>query len=142
LHEFLCLVNPPFIAITNASVSTATHQINPDDVVSQFGADSLRLYEMFMGPLRDTKVSYTRLVNGTCSTKSKHVSGVHAHTCYSIRARAMRTTSLQVWSTRSVEGVHRFLARAWRAFEAGVSEDEPSREQLRDLHACIKKVGV
>jgi hypothetical protein len=31
-------------------------QVNPDDVVDQFGADSLRLYEMFMGPLRDTKV--------------------------------------------------------------------------------------
>ncbi len=30
--------------------------INPDDVVFQYGADSLRLYEMFMGPLRDTKV--------------------------------------------------------------------------------------
>ena len=30
--------------------------VNPDDVVFQFGADSLRLYEMFMGPLRDTKV--------------------------------------------------------------------------------------
>ena len=25
--------------------------INPDDVVSEYGADSLRLYEMFMGPL-------------------------------------------------------------------------------------------
>jgi leucyl-tRNA synthetase len=30
--------------------------INPDDVVWQFGADSLRLYEMFMGPLKDVKV--------------------------------------------------------------------------------------
>jgi leucyl-tRNA synthetase len=29
--------------------------VNPDDVVSKFGADSLRLYEMFMGPLEDTK---------------------------------------------------------------------------------------
>ena len=29
--------------------------VNPDDVVYQFGADSLRLYEMFMGPLRETK---------------------------------------------------------------------------------------
>ncbi len=29
--------------------------INPDDVVSKFGADSLRLYEMFMGPLDITK---------------------------------------------------------------------------------------
>ena len=26
--------------------------VNPDDVVSEYGADSLRLYEMFMGPLR------------------------------------------------------------------------------------------
>ncbi|MGD9929136.1 MAG: leucine--tRNA ligase [Mangrovibacterium sp.] len=29
--------------------------INPDDVVEKYGADSLRLYEMFMGPLDDTK---------------------------------------------------------------------------------------
>ena len=25
--------------------------VNPDDVVKKYGADSLRLYEMFMGPL-------------------------------------------------------------------------------------------
>jgi leucyl-tRNA synthetase len=29
--------------------------INPDDVVKQYGADSLRLYEMFMGPLDERK---------------------------------------------------------------------------------------
>jgi leucyl-tRNA synthetase len=29
--------------------------INPDDVVRDYGADSLRLYEMFMGPLEATK---------------------------------------------------------------------------------------
>jgi leucyl-tRNA synthetase len=29
--------------------------VNPDDIVKQFGADSLRLYEMFMGPLEATK---------------------------------------------------------------------------------------
>lgn len=29
--------------------------INPDDVVANYGADSLRLYEMFMGPLEATK---------------------------------------------------------------------------------------
>ncbi|MCL2005649.1 MAG: leucine--tRNA ligase [Planctomycetaceae bacterium] len=29
--------------------------INPDDVVAKYGADSLRLYEMFMGPLESTK---------------------------------------------------------------------------------------
>ncbi|GHU65644.1 leucine--tRNA ligase [Spirochaetia bacterium] len=29
--------------------------INPDDIVKEFGADSMRLYEMFMGPLEVTK---------------------------------------------------------------------------------------
>ena len=29
--------------------------VNPDDVVREYGADSLRLYEMFMGPLEATK---------------------------------------------------------------------------------------
>jgi leucyl-tRNA synthetase len=29
--------------------------VNPDDVVNQYGADSLRLYEMFLGPLDATK---------------------------------------------------------------------------------------
>ena len=29
--------------------------INPDDVVEQHGADSLRLFEMFIGPLQDAK---------------------------------------------------------------------------------------
>jgi leucyl-tRNA synthetase len=29
--------------------------VNPDDVVGEYGADSLRLYEMYMGPLADTK---------------------------------------------------------------------------------------
>jgi leucyl-tRNA synthetase len=29
--------------------------VNPDDIVSNYGADSLRLYEMFMGPLEQSK---------------------------------------------------------------------------------------
>ncbi|MEK7654590.1 MAG: leucine--tRNA ligase [Patescibacteria group bacterium] len=29
--------------------------VNPDEMIEQFGADSLRLYEMFMGPLEDAK---------------------------------------------------------------------------------------
>ena len=48
--------------------------ISPDVIVSEYGADSLRLYEMFMGPLEAVKP----------------------------------------WSMKGVEGVYRFLARAWR----------------------------
>ncbi len=38
--------------------------VNPDDVVRDFGADSLRLYEMFMGPLEQTKPWNMRGVDG------------------------------------------------------------------------------
>ena len=38
--------------------------INPDTVVDQFGADSLRLFEMFMGPLEATKPWSTTGVEG------------------------------------------------------------------------------
>ena len=48
--------------------------INPDAIVAEYGADSLRLYEMFMGPLEAVKP----------------------------------------WSMKGVEGVYRFLGRAWR----------------------------
>jgi leucyl-tRNA synthetase len=45
------------------------------------------------------------------------------------------------WSTSGVEGVHRFLSRAWRlATENEVADAEPSKEQLRSLHTAIKKV--
>lgn len=38
--------------------------INPDQVVAEFGADSLRLYEMFMGPLDDMKAWNTGSIIG------------------------------------------------------------------------------
>ena len=38
--------------------------VNPDDVVNEFGADSLRLYEMFMGPLEQVKPWSTKGVEG------------------------------------------------------------------------------
>ena len=38
--------------------------VNPDDVVDEYGADALRLYEMFMGPLEQTKSWDTDDVEG------------------------------------------------------------------------------
>ncbi|HAC14703.1 MAG TPA: leucine--tRNA ligase [Bacteroidetes bacterium] len=38
--------------------------INPDDVITEYGADSLRLYEMFMGPLEQVKPWSMRGVEG------------------------------------------------------------------------------
>lgn len=83
--------------------------INPDHIIEEFGADSLRLYEMFMGPLEQVKP----------------------------------------WSTKGVDGVNRFLHRAWRLLindedgelKSTVSDIEPTKEQLKVLHTAIKKVS-
>ena len=43
---------------------TRGNVVNPDDVVSEYGADALRLYEMFMGPLEQVKPWQMKGVEG------------------------------------------------------------------------------
>ncbi|MCA9513584.1 MAG: leucine--tRNA ligase, partial [Myxococcales bacterium] len=38
--------------------------VNPDDIIAEFGADAMRLYEMFMGPLEQTKPWQTENIVG------------------------------------------------------------------------------
>lgn len=38
--------------------------VNPDDVVREYGADTLRLYEMYMGDFKDTKPWDTKAIIG------------------------------------------------------------------------------
>jgi leucyl-tRNA synthetase len=45
--------------------------VNPDDIVKEFGADSLRLYEMFMGPLEKVKPWQTNGVKGVFNFLAK-----------------------------------------------------------------------
>ena len=39
--------------------------VNPDDIVADFGADTLRVYEMFMGPLEASKPWSTNAIHGS-----------------------------------------------------------------------------
>ena len=39
--------------------------VNPDDVVEKYGADSFRVYEMFMGPLDKSKPWNTKGLQGS-----------------------------------------------------------------------------
>jgi leucyl-tRNA synthetase len=53
------------LTISQAKMSKSLgNVVNPDQVVDEYGADSLRLYEMFMGPLADGKVWDTNGING------------------------------------------------------------------------------
>lgn len=80
--------------------------VNPDDICNQYGADSLRLYEMFLGPVEQSKP----------------------------------------WNTQGLSGVYSFLKKFWRLYHSGaeetffVSEDEPTKEEMKVLHQTIKKV--
>ncbi len=52
------LIKDPSITIDSRAYKMSKSRgnvINPDEVVEQYGADSLRLYEMFMGPLEAVK---------------------------------------------------------------------------------------
>ena len=78
---------------------TKGNVINPDEVIARYGADGLRLYEMFMGDFEATKP----------------------------------------WDVRGIEGVARFLARAWRVVDEPKLVDGDPHERAR--HLAIKEVG-
>ncbi len=80
--------------------------VNPDDIIEQYGADTLRLYEMFLGPLEQSKP----------------------------------------WDTKGIEGVNKFLKRAWRLFfnskdgQLNISDEAADKKELKILHKTIKKI--
>ena len=65
-EPFRKLVNQGMILGTNGEKMSKSrgNVINPDDIVNQYGADTLRMYEMFMGPLEATKPWNTQGVEG------------------------------------------------------------------------------
>jgi leucyl-tRNA synthetase len=80
--------------------------VNPDDVIAQYSTDTLRMYEMFLGPLEQSKP----------------------------------------WNTNGIDGVFRFLRKFWNlahdnSGKINVSNEEPTREELKVLHKTIKKVA-
>ena len=84
--------------------------VNPDVIVAEYGADALRLYEMFMGPLEQSKPWSMAGVNG------------------------VRSFLDRVWRM-IVEGKSEDLE-----LNATVGDHEPTDEQTRTLHKTIKKV--
>lgn len=66
-EPFQKLVNQGMILGTNGEKMSKSrgNVINPDDIVNEFGGDTLRIYEMFMGPLEATKPWNTNGVEGS-----------------------------------------------------------------------------
>jgi leucyl-tRNA synthetase len=64
--EFICEENGDFICgheVEKMSKSKFNVQ-TPDELVTKFGADTLRMYEMFLGPLEQSKPWDTKGING------------------------------------------------------------------------------
>jgi len=78
--------------------------VNPDEICNEYGADSLRLFEMFLGPLEQSKP----------------------------------------WKTSGISGVYSFLKKLWKLYivdgEFSVSDEAPTKDELKTLHKTIKKV--
>jgi len=84
--------------------------VNPDTVVAEYGADSTRLYEMFMGPLEATKPWSMRGVEGVFRFLNR------------------------VWRLIVDDRVEEMT------LPANVQDVPPSKETLRKLHQTIQKV--
>lgn len=79
--------------------------VNPDVIVENYGADTLRMYEMFLGPLEQSKP----------------------------------------WDTNGIDGVHKFFRKFWKLYhnannEPSVTDEAPTRAELKTLHRTIKKI--
>jgi leucyl-tRNA synthetase len=69
-----CDINEPFQKLRHQGMILAEdgskmskskgNVVNPNDVIAEYGADTLRLYEMFMGPLEDPKPWNTKNILG------------------------------------------------------------------------------
>ncbi|MHA8110954.1 leucine--tRNA ligase [Lactobacillaceae bacterium Melli_B4] len=66
-EPFQKLVNQGMILGTNHEKMSKSkgNVINPDEIVNEYGADTLRLYEMFMGPLTEAKPWSTDGIQGS-----------------------------------------------------------------------------
>jgi leucyl-tRNA synthetase len=87
--------------------------VNPDDVVEEYGADSLRLFEMFMGPLEQVKPWSTKGVEGVNRFLAK------------VWRLVMEETQEGDW-----------------VLSDSIADIEPTKAQLKITHATIKKVGA
>lgn len=111
-EPFQRLVNQGMIlGENNEKMSKARgNVVNPDDVVKDYGADSLRLFEMFMGPLEAVKPWSTKGVEGV----------------YRFLGRVWRMLIDDAADTVRLN--------------PSVQEIEPDKETLRVLHRTIQKV--
>jgi leucyl-tRNA synthetase len=96
--------------------------VNPDDIIAKYGADTLRLYEMFLGPLEQSKPWDTNGIEGTFRFLRKFWNLFHASSSGDASAPPAPSTLRVDHDT--------FL----------VTDNAPTKPELKTLHATLKKI--
>ncbi|NBV24491.1 MAG: leucine--tRNA ligase [Proteobacteria bacterium] len=103
--------------------------VNPDDVLAEFGADAFRLYEMFMGPLQDTKPWNTQGVEGVYRFLGR---------VWRLFIEEKSETAFEQAQTTAAQPDADLLDHL--ILNGTISDVSATPAQLKVLHACIKKV--
>jgi leucyl-tRNA synthetase len=130
--------NSPYVCepVVEKMSKSKFNVVNPDDIISKYGADTLRLYEMFLGPLEQSKPWDTNGIEGTFRFLRKfwnlfHQGGENGKGGESGEkegaANAPLGHSAPVASTQRVDPIQ-------------LSEEQPTKAELKVLHATLKKV--
>ena len=104
--------------------------VNPDDILKEFGADAFRLYEMFMGPLQDTKPWNTQGVAGVYKFLGR---------VWRLFVDEKSETAFEQAETTTKEPSNQELLDLIM-LDGAIADVEATPAQLKTLHACIKKV--
>ena len=104
--------------------------VNPDDVLVEYGADAFRLYEMFMGPLQDTKPWNTKGVEGVYRFLGR---------VWRLFVDEKAETAFEQAETTTKEPSNQELLDLI-LLDGGITDLDATPAQLKALHACIKKV--
>ena len=105
--------------------------VNPDDVLVEYGADAFRLYEMFMGPLQDTKPWNTKGVEGVYRFLGR---------VWRLFVDEKSETAFEQAETLATEAQSRGELLDLILLDGAITDLDATPAQLKALHACIKKV--
>ncbi len=104
--------------------------VNPDDILVEYGADAFRLYEMFMGPLQDSKPWNTKGVEGVYRFLGR---------VWRLFVDETSETEFEQAETTATDKAN-FKLLALIALNASIKDVPATPAQLKALHTCIKKV--
>jgi leucyl-tRNA synthetase len=131
-EPFFKLVNQGLILGTDGQKMSKSrgNVVNPDDVQAEFGSDAFRLYEMFMGPLQETKPWNTQGVEGVYRFLGR---------IWRLFVDENSETAFEQAETTAQKSNDAALLDLIR-LNAAIQDVAATPAQLKTLHACIKKV--